>query len=372
MEYHLAETVILKETTIVRQRSLPPRAYGEVQVSAGAQVNWSKVVASGSMPRDYSLIDIAAALGIDPEDSENLAKVIELVPGDEVTAGMPLAKARRRRERKRIPKAPADGFVNLIERGRIILQVNPEPVEVRARIPGTVTALLGEDEDEPRGVEIQSAGTLIQCAWGNGQFNFGPYSLEPSEGLVSLRALDSLLENLRGRIYVLQRPLQGEDLVIAVEKELGGLVAPSMPHYLRETALMLKVPIILTEGFGDREPTPRIYDLLTEFENTREGTFDATMPARWHHERPEIVLPVSLRDRPPEPISDEPLSIGATVRIRREPYAGQIAQVRGIPEALQVIENGLHVRAAQVKLRGGKNVMIPLANLELLGESSDK
>jgi hypothetical protein len=46
--------------------------------------------------------------------------------------------------------------------------------------------------------------------------------------------------------------------------------------------------------------------------------------------------------------------------------------VRDIPEVLQVIENGLHVRAAQVKLRGGKNVMIPLANLELLGESSDK
>lgn len=369
MDYHPAGSIILKSTTFDRNRMLPPGAYGQVTVDEGDEVNYNKVVASGTASQDYRIIDIADAMRINPAHVETWLKIITVGPGDEVTTGTPLARPRRRRERKLVPLAPSDGIVSLVEHGRVILQIDPKPVEIYARIPGTVVQIIG-GEDYGRGVRIRSVGTLIQCAWGNGKFSFGAYNMEPKDGLASLREVDSLLDNLRGRIYILERSIEPDDLKVVVEKALGGLVAPSMPYDLRETAIMLKVPVILTEGFGPRNPSSRTYEILREFEAQREGAFDATTPERWQTGRPEIVLPASLRGQAPKPPNfDEPLKVGMSVRLRRVPYDGQVAQITEIPESLQVVENGLRVPAAHVKLKGGKRVVVPLANLEMMGDS---
>ncbi len=368
MQYHPPETIILQHTMIVRNRMLPPNAYGHVTVNVGDSVIGNKVVAEGELPQDYRIIDIAGALGIDPNNTEVLNEVIELFPGDTVEIDQPLAKARRRRDRKRIPLAPSNGVVSFIERGRMILQINPEPIRIHARVPGEVIERLGMDGN--RGVRIESRGTLIQCAWGNDRFAFAPFASEPEEGLQSLLYRDSLLESFRGQVYILNRPIEADDFKVVVQQQLGGIVAPSMPYYLRETAMMIKVPIILTNGFGDRQPTPRIFDMLREMESNREGAFDATMPKRWHHGRPEIVLPTATSQLPTIPASDVPLSVGMMVRLRRAPFDGQIGVVESLPNTPQRIENNLPVAAAYIKLLNGKHVTVPLANVELLGESS--
>lgn len=368
MDYHPAGTIILKSTSILRSRVLPSHVYGEVTVDEGDEVMSNKVVAHGVAPQAFRIIDVAKALNIRPDDVTTLAKVIRVQAGDAVEAGAPLAKARRRRERRYIPLAPADGVVSVVEHGRIILSVNPEPIEIYARIPGIVSQLIGEDNN--RGVLIRSQGALMQCAWGNGKFAFGAYSFEPEAGLASLRNEDSLLNNLRGRVYILERAIEIDDLHVVLEKGLGGLVATSMPYHLRETAMMLKVPIILTEGFGKRNPSVRVYEILREFEKEREGAFDASLPDHRQQIQPEIVLPLSLRSQSAgEPNFEKALKVGMSVRLRRLPHDGQVAQITQIPEALQVIENGLRVPAAQVKLKGGKYVVVPLANLQLMGDS---
>ena len=180
----------------------------------------------------------------------------------------------------------------------------------------------------------------------------------------------SLLENVRGRVYILDRPITVEDLRVVVKKELGGLVASSMSYHLRETAMALKVPIILTEGFGESQMTRRIYEILHGFENKRQAAFDAISPNRWTSERPEIVIPYQASGQNAfEPRFDAVLIVGATVRLSRAPHEGQIATVSDLPDKPQIMENGLRVAAAQVKLRNGHEVLVPLANIELMGEA---
>jgi hypothetical protein len=56
------------------------------------------------------------------------------------------------------------------------------------------------------------------------------------------------------------------------------------------------------------------------------------------------------------------------VRINRAPFIGQTARIVDLPESPVQIENGLRVLSAQVRLQGGQTVLVPMANLEYLGE----
>jgi hypothetical protein len=366
MRYHPEERIVLEYTVITRDRMLPPRAYGSVRVSPGANVESNHVIAAGELAQDFRIVDVAGPLRIDPNDVETLSSILTVGPGDAIQAGQPLANPRRRKDRKRVPDAPTDGIVSVIEHGRVILQTNPQPVVVYARMQGRITELIGGN----KGARIETVGALVQGAWGNGRFLFSSFSFEPRDGLQSLIKQTSLLENVRGRVYVLERPITVEDLRVVVKKELGGLVAPSMNYHLRETAMALKVPIILTEGFGELQPTRRVFDILREFENKRQAAFDAAAFNRWTNEHPEIVIPYQLPGQNArQPAMDEPLVVGAVVRLSRAPYEGQIATVTNLPDKPQIMENGLRVAAAQVKLRNGREVSVPLANVELLGES---
>jgi hypothetical protein len=109
--------------------------------------------------------------------------------------------------------------------------------------------------------------------------------------------------------------------------------------------------------------------MLVAMQGNREGAFDATLPQRWHHGRPEIVLPTATSQLPTIPANDVPLSVGMIVRLRRAPYDGQIGEVETLPDTPQRIENNLPVAAAYIRLLNGKHVTVPLANVELLGES---
>lgn len=363
-QHYLASNIIMENTIIVRNRVLPPHVYGTIAVDVDDEVTGNHVVAQGQSPQDYVIIDVAEALGISPARMEKQKTVMAVEAGERVEAGQPLAIARRRRDRKRMPKAPAAGIVNLVENGRVILQINPKPVLVRARIPGIVEDMVGE-----RGVRIRSTGTLIQCAWGNGKFGFGPYHMEPETGLASLAEQNTMLSSIRGRVYVLNRPITGDDLRIVAEQELGGLVGPSMPFYLREASFALKVPVILTEGFGDLRPARRTYEMLKKYAREREGAFDAAMPSRWEYGRPEIVLPGGSTLAKP-PAIDRPLKVGDAVRVRVGKLAGEIGEVLFLPPTPTRVENGLRLPSAQLKIRNMPDkITIPLANLEIMGDS---
>ncbi|PJF44235.1 MAG: hypothetical protein CUN55_05100 [Phototrophicales bacterium] len=361
MSYYPAGTIIMENTAIVRERSLPPHVYGDVTVSVGIEVAATQVVAKGEMPQDFIVVDVAKMLNLKPKQLEQLADLWQVEVGQRIQAGTPLVKARRRREQKRVPKAPATGTITLIEDGRVFLRANPRIVEVHARIPGQVI------EAHDRGVKIRSTGTLIQCAWGNGRFGFSNFAFEPENGLASLEQEQNLFSKISGRVYILERPITEEDLRIVAKLELGGLVAPSMPFYLREVAMMLEVPIILTEGFGERRVTRLSYDLLRKYKDL-EGAFDAMLPQRWQPERPEIMLPRTLTSAV-EADLESSLVIGMKVRVRTAPYLGEIVEIVRLPDTPIRLTNGLRTKIAEVRVRNREIVPIPLANLEIMGDS---
>lgn len=363
-KYYPATNIIMEDTVIVRDRILPPHVYGSVTVTVDDEVTGTKVVAQGRTPEEYIIIDIAEAMGIDRRNTDKLNAVLAVDVGDPVDPGTPLATARRRRDRKHVPVSPGEGVVNLIENGRVVLQVNRQQVRRYARIPGVVIDLIGE-----RGVRIRSTGSVIQCAWGNGRFGFGAFYMEPETGLMSLAEQDNILSSVRGNIYVLQRPITAEDLRLVAERDLGGLVGPSMPFYLQEAARVMRVPVILTEGFGNQKMSRVSYDMLKKYQRQREGAFDASMPSRWEYGKPEIVLPAVI-SRPAEPDLSHVLRTGDHVRVRVGMHTGEVGDIVFLPEKPVRLENGLRLPVAQVKLRSRpEKLLIPLANLEIMGNS---
>ncbi|MFP4323819.1 MAG: hypothetical protein ACLFTK_15300 [Anaerolineales bacterium] len=370
-DYFPVHALLLEHTQIDRERRLPPNVYGTVEVNAGDEVVFNDVVLRGRRTSDYVIVDVANALGLNPEaDAERLAAAIPFKPNDIIEPGTLLATPGRGIRKRAIPRAPVYGRVSLVEHGRVILQQEPEVVQVFARLPGTVA-----DVAQDNSVIIRNRGALLQCAWGNGQFNMTFFSFEPGfeagegaselSGLADILNLDVSLSPYRGRTIILMRPVTEEDLMIIQMRELGGIVAPCAAPDLREAALRLNVPVILTEGFGDLQPTSRLYDILYD-RRTQSAVFDATPLNFREGTRPEIIIPGGKRDAP-APDLDQALRVGEAVRIRRAPHAGRIGEVMALPAASVRLENGLRVPAVEVKLRNGERVIVPRANIESLG-----
>jgi hypothetical protein len=373
VKYFPDHRLILENTQIIRSRTLPEGITGEVLVKEGEQVGAMDAIAWGTARSGYVIIDMALALNIDPEETTLLREIISVRVGQTIGEGEPLGTSEKRSYRRNMPVAPADAVVSLVDRGRVILQINPERIEVQARLAGTVLKV-----HAGWGATIEAYGTLMQCAWGNGQFNAASFAFEPGsneddsgadyQGLGALLGMDLSLSPYRGKAVILTRPLTAFDLEVVEAQEMGGIVAPVAPLDLREKAMRLKVPVILTEGFGNLPPTGYLYDMLYK-QRVSQAVFDAIMPNYLNNARPEIIIPGgTARANTTLPNTDAPLDAGMLVRINRAPYFGQTGRIVDLPESPVQIENGLRVLSAQVRLQGGQTVLVPMANLEYLGE----
>ena len=356
------ETTVIKGLArVTRERRLPPGAvHRRTAVGPGAQVSAVTVVLQGDVLREYHILDVARALRLRKARLGEIADLITVAPDQRVRLGQELA-TRGRGRRVQALLSPVDGQVISVEDGRIIIQASEQSVEVLARIPGQVESV------ENDVVRISGVGAVMQCAWGNGRFFFGAFQFLPEEGFAALRKLDPTMSPYRAKMIISTLPIERSDLLVAQRLEAAGVVAPSMSASLREFALGLTFPIILTEGFGRRQPTALIYRLLLS-NIGRQAAFDAAVPGNWSWERPEIVLPLPTGGIFPEaPSAMRALEVGADVRLTRAPWDGILAQVVALPPTPQVIENGLRTQCARVRLPNDREVLVPLANLELLG-----
>ena len=99
-----------------------------------------------------------------------------------------------------------------------------------------------------------------------------------------------------------------------------------------------------------------------------QAVFDAAEPQQWRTEIPEIMIPLPKKGQSPsKPALDQVLKPDMQVRITRAPWDGQVGVVERLPQTPQVIDNGLRVPCASVRLDEDRVVLVPLANLELLG-----
>ncbi len=360
MPYYPETTVVRGLVRIHRERKLPPQAVPRqnTHMHVGMPVEAMNIVLQGDLLKDYRIIDVGDFFNT--HDPERLAGIIQVEAGQSVKVGEELAR-RGRGRRGKVLKSPSAGIVTQIERGRIVLQLAEETLEIPSKIQGEVEAATGN------AVQVMGSGALIQCAWGNGGFCYGVYRFLPEEGFVSLSKLDVRISEYRQTVLISPYPVSKGDLLVAQQQEAAGVVAPSMPSDLRKFAMQLKFPVLLTEGFGQRRPTAAIYNLL-QTNVGRQATFDAVIPDRWSWNRPEILIPLpSGGMTPPVPAVDQPLEVGAQVRAVRAPWDGLMGEVAELPASAQVIENGLRLPCAKVRFANGRTGLVPLANLELLG-----
>jgi hypothetical protein len=345
---------------IQREVRIPDGAVGALRVVEGQSVDIRNKIAQAIVPTKYHVLEAARELGL--RDPDNLPKMLFVEPKDfkkRVEKGTPLAGKDKLRGRRVF--APADGIIVFVGEGRIIFQELPQMLELEAGVRGTVVSVVAG-----RSAVIETTGAWLQGVWGNGRDVIATMRLEPSRGVetISSESLDTTYKN---EVVVTTRPLTPNALNIAQARRFAGVVAPSAPIELLPALLEAEFAVFLTEGFGQFPMNQAAQDLLKEFDSY-QVTLDAHNIGRWDTKRPELIINRTTTDELSAPDPFLTARKGQRLRITREPYVGAIARVVDVPRAPVALENGLRVPCARVELlSNGRQVFVPIANLEFLG-----
>lgn len=344
---------ILPLTTIVRTRLLP--APGRVLVQVGQKVSASDVIAETGINRRHAILDVAAMLRIAPEKTD---KFIKVKRGQKIAKGDRLAESDGVLAREAI--APMSGRVVISGGGKVVLETGGQLFELKSGLAGTVTEIIPE-----RGAVIRASGLLIQGMWGNGKIDTGLLFSLAEQADAELQA-DQLDVSLRGSIIMAGHVGQATVLKDAAELPVRGLILGSLSSSLIGLASQAPYPITLLEGFGRRQIASNVLKLLNT--NTkREITVNAEVFDRAKGTRPELFIPLPVSQEPPEPRDVETFAPGQQVRVNFLAEPVRLGTIEQIRPGLSLLPNGITTRAAQVRLENGKQMLVPLSNMEVLG-----
>lgn len=346
-------THILPLTTILRERLLP--LPGTVSVRLNQRVNASDVVATTRWAREHVALDVSRKLGLSPAAADRLIRCKE---GDELTTGALVASAGGVFPRE--VRAPREGRVVVVGGGRVLLEVGEVNLDLRAGLPGVVTQVIPD-----RGVVIKTAGALIQGVWGNGRIETGLMlnMMDKPESILEAGRLDV---SLRGHVLLAGMIRDADTLRAAGELPVRGLIISSLNAALLPLALQMRFPILVTEGFSRQPMNSAAYRLLTT-NAKRETTVNAETFDRYSGARPEAIIPLPVSVEPAPPNETETFAPNQTVRLRAAPYFGTVATLVRIRPGLTTLPSGLRAPAGDVRLEAGEEILVPLANLEVVG-----
>lgn len=343
---------ILPLTTIRRERLLP--IPGRVLARSGQKVKPTDVVAETNLTPEHQMLNVARGLGVSPMEADTL---VQRKAGEDLVEGDIIAQ--RSGIARRIVRSPISGTVVMVGEGQVLIEAEAKPYQLRAGLPGTISQIIHD-----RGVVVETAGTLIQGAWGNGKVDYGLLSVlgDGPESEVHESDLDV---RFRGVVIIAGHCADEATLKAAADLTLRGLILGSMSARLVEQASSMRFPVIVLEGFGHRPINPDTYKLITTNEG-REIVITAEAFDRFLGTRPEVVIPLTAPSQPSLPQDDPELTLGQKVRIVRDPYSGAVGTLAALPPGLSVFPSGLKAQAARVTLSNGENVLAPVVNLEIL------
>ena len=346
---------------------------GDLLVKQGQSVRPEDVVARAMLPGNPQTVNIAHLLGV---DAGSVPGAMVKKVGDEVAVGDIIAQARGmfglgRRELK----SPAAGRLELISNvtGQITLREPPIPIEVSAYISGRVVEVMPRE-----GAVIETVGALIQGIFGVGGERRGEIAIAATgpDQVMDASAFDP---SHAGKVVVGGSLVTGAALRRAAEVKVaavvaGGVVDTDLIAYIgHDLGVAITgqeaVPftLILTEGFGAIPMADRTWSLFGRLKGRMASVNGATQ-IRAGVMRPEVIVAESgaAASAAPEEAAAA-LEVGTLVRLIREPYFGQLAEVVELPPELLEIETEAHVRVLRAKLRGQDRVLtIPRANVEIL------
>jgi len=367
-----------KEMYLVRKiRKLP--IPGEILVKEKDNVSPETVVARTKISGVPQIVGAALDLGVDPRNVERLMvkKIGERTSKGEVIA---LYEAFFGLIKKNC-LSPTAGTIESCSpiTGQIVIREPERTVELRAYIPGTVTQVIGDE-----GAVVECPAALIQGIFGIGGETHGELTIVKNpDGVMDH---EDIFTEHRGKVIVggatiTSKALQTARNVGARGVVTGGISDRDLTDFLGYTVGVAitghedaGLTLIVTEGFGRMPMSEKIFNLFKRFEGHTACINGATQ-IRAGVIRPEIIIPrpdITKDIIEKEEFESELIPVGlrpgTSIRIIREPYLGALGTVTKLLSETQVIETMSTVRVLEAVLEGGKHIIVPRANVEIIEE----
>ncbi len=361
------------------QRRLPLR--GEVLVEVGQQVTAQQPVACTLLPGDVAPCRVAQQLGVSPSA---LPKLITRQLGQSITQGEVLARSPGLFGLfPRQVLAPITGTVEAISRvtGQVMLRSPAAPLDLLAYITGKVVEVFPNE-----GVAIEAEVSVVQGIFGIGGETYGLLfqacknptacltvediqrapigSVVLGGGRVTAKVVRAAIS--RGIVAMITGGIDDEDLRQLLGYDLGVAITGSEA---------IGITLIITEGFGDIAMADRTFSILASHSGQQVSVNGATQ-IRAGVMRPEVIAPAiaaTAKTQQADGTSsdDQPriegqLTIGAAIRVVRDPYFGVLGHVSDLPHAPQSLASGSKARVLEVATASGERFIVPRANVELV------
>ncbi len=360
----LPESRVATTARFRRERRLP--IPGEVSGAVGLRVGAQDVIARAYPPKIRRALSLTRVIGVN--EAEVPKRLLKQV-GDPVEAReIIIAKPINFGTARLVYKAPEAGQIAAIQGSWMILDIYDTPLEVLALYRGNIVSVT------PRmGAVIEAQGALIQGAWGSGKDAVGviKWFSKTAEGILDAEDLEA---DTRGTILVAGRGITRAALVRADELRAAGIVAGSLLPELRTLAGSLRVPVMVTEGFGEIPMSAPVFELLNAL-NGKEAAISAHYEPRGRHAaRPELFVPLVVsRMQQSDQVAeaDRPqVKGGAVVRGTAAPNLGRVGILPN-DFLLQWIatDAGTQLPGVHVEWNDspGTRETVPWTNLELIG-----
>lgn len=337
--------------TFLRERLLTKE--GEVMGRVGQEVLATQTVSRMRQTAGFRILYASQQLKVSHDE---LKELINLERGTPVSQGTVLAEKKGLIGTNRV-ESPISGFFYGVHQGRILLRQSPEWVEVRALVPGHITDVIAK-----RGVVLEVTGSVIEGVWSSPHEANGRLQLTIRSPQAPLYP-EQITEESRGSIVVSGFLEDPNVLHRAKEHEVAGIIAGSITADIVALAPDMPFPILVTDGIGQQDMSPVVYDLLQQGDGQEVAIFGKLSRK---HPRPELVIPAEETSFATSESDQNNLALhlGQTVRILRAPYNGQLGEVVKLYNRAKT--TGIQTRAhgADIRLPDGTSVFIPYANLD--------
>ncbi|MBI4785656.1 MAG: hypothetical protein HY782_01230 [Chloroflexi bacterium] len=354
----LAQTRVVPLTRIRRERLLPMR--GEVVATIGSRVDPLDIIARSKGLGHLRPVPVGRYMNL---SETALPKYLLKKPGDEVAARDIIAsKPELMGTLQRIYRAPGAGRVAAVQGTWLTVELAEAPVELKALYRGSVINVMPSV-----GAVVEATGSLVQGVWGSGGEGYGVLKKivdAPTEVLDA----DKIDVSARGAVLLAGAGVTEQTLRRSSHERVAGIIVGGLAPNLRAVIAELGLPVLVTEGFGERAMAAPIFDLLAAHQG-EETSLNTTTSARGGV-RPEIFIPaISMSGAPLDPQSLSPLvaQVGAAVRVLDGIHEGALGKIANVPEFPQPMESGVSAWGADIQLAGGEQVFVPWQNLELIG-----
>ena len=344
-------TVARPMVEIAIERRLP--VAGELLVREGQEVSAVQIVARAKQYRGVVAFPASETLGVAPHEVEKY-----LIPeqGTMVQKGDLLLVKKKGFGRATQIFAPTTGILAQVRHGYVLFERKPGLTELRSMVPGQVAELI-----PGRGVVIHTLGALLEGVWLSGREGIGqirlmgknPKAEAPLEGY----------QEARGALVVVGRLAHIKSIEVAEEHGVRGFIVGSVSAEVYEAARTFNIPVLATDGVGERPMSKFFFDLLRDHQGREASVLVPNGPGL----RPQVVIP-KLNDVPD--VDDLPetfaLRRGQRVRLLASPHAGRMGTVVGIYKRPRPTAVGIHALGANIALPDGQVIFVPQENLDII------